>query len=107
MYSHCCSPKSGVFAHTGWVWWEEERSLLPPPLGHRTFALEGGHDGPTAQPRGSWRWEACCSCQLQEMRCPQEDDAPQLHAVMLSTWHFPWLLPKHFKNHSQRHLAPE
>lgn len=41
MFGHCCSPKSGVFAHTSWVWWEEERSL-PPQLGHRTFALEQG-----------------------------------------------------------------
>lgn len=65
---------------------------LPTPAGsggrrglfsHPHFAAEPLHQSreakaPPQQSRGSWRWEACCSYKLQQMRAqrPQEDNTP-------------------------------
>lgn len=57
-----------MFAHTSWVWWEEEGSLLPPLLCHCTFAIRWGRaellhgipvgagDEQPAAPAGCSKW---------------------------------------------------
>lgn len=96
MVRHCGSPRSRVFARTSWVWREEEGSLLPPLLCHCTSAIRrGAAVVPPSSPMGAGAGQPAAVSG--GYWCSQEDGAPQLHAVMLHMWPFPWLLPKLLK----------
>lgn len=88
-----------MVAHTSWVWQEEERPLLPQPLCYCTFSKEVGgavvpHSIPVELEMGSLLLLPAAASGGSWY--PRKDGAPQLHAVMLSTWPFLLLLPKRF-----------